>query len=79
MDSNISRVKIYVRLLGEGTEVCRPTEALDLGNGLFEVLPTAHYDTVNERWEFPPRSVVRGKRIEAAQDTYLLAVSREDE
>ncbi len=75
MDPNTNRVKIYVRLLDEGTEVCRSTEALDLNNGLFEILPTEQYDPENEKWEFPPGSVVRGKRIEDVKDAYLLAMS----
>ena len=33
-------VEIHIRLLDEGTECSRPTQALDLGNGLFQVLPT---------------------------------------
>jgi hypothetical protein len=36
-----NKVKIYVRLIDEGTGVFRPTEALDLGNGLLEILPGA--------------------------------------
>jgi hypothetical protein len=32
MASNTKTKKIYVRLLDEGTEVSRPTEALDLGD-----------------------------------------------
>jgi hypothetical protein len=39
-------VEIYIRLLDEGTECSRPTQALDLGNGLFKVLPTSNYDPV---------------------------------
>lgn len=74
MDSNIERVKIYVRLLNEGTEVSRPTEALNLGGGLFEILPTERYDPAEETWEFPPGSVVRAKPIEEAAGKYLLAV-----
>jgi hypothetical protein len=75
MDSNIKRVKIYVRLLNEGTEVSRPTQALDLGSDLFEILPTEGYDPEDETWEFPPGSVVRAELIEDATGTYLLAVS----
>jgi hypothetical protein len=30
---SIARTIVYVRLLDEGTEVSRPTEAIDLGNG----------------------------------------------
>ena len=69
------RVKIYVPLLNEGTDVSRPTEAIDLGDGLFEILPSEHYDPEDESWEFPPGSVVRAKQIEHETGPYLLAVS----
>ena len=52
-------VEIHIRLLREGTECSRPTQALDLGNGLFKVLPTSGYDPQDEVWEFPPNSIVR--------------------
>ena len=45
-----NKVKIYVRLIDESTEVCRPTEALDLGNGLLERLPTPDYDSEDGTW-----------------------------
>jgi hypothetical protein len=35
------------------TDVSRPTEALDLGDGRFELLPTPDYDPENETWEVP--------------------------
>lgn len=73
MDSNTNTVNIYVRLLGEGTEVSRPTQALYLGDGLFKVLATEHYDPDDEKWEFPPGSIVRATRIEQGRDAYLLA------
>jgi hypothetical protein len=75
MASNTSRVRIYVRLLDEGTEVGRPTEGLDLGGGFFKILPNEHYDPEEEKWEFPPGSVVRGERIGDASGAYLRAVS----
>ncbi len=52
-------VEIYVRLLDEGVACSRPTEALDLGNGLFKMLATPDYDAEAEHWEFPPDSIVR--------------------
>ena len=51
------RVKVYVRLLDEGTKVSRLTEALDSGNGLFRILPCPGYDPEDESWEFPPGSI----------------------
>ncbi len=72
-------VEIFIRLLHEGTECSRPTEALDLGNGLFKVLPTPNYDLGDEVWEFPPDSIVRtelrrseGKEFRIAVAPYLI-------
>jgi hypothetical protein len=73
-DSNTSKVKIFVRLLDEGTDVSRPTDALDLGNGLFKILPIPNYDPEEEIWEFPPGSVVRSERRQSEAGEYLLAV-----
>ena len=67
-------VEIYVRLLDEGTECSRPTQALDLGNGLFKVLPTPNYDPADEVWEFPPDSIVRSKIHRSEGKEFLLAV-----
>lgn len=61
MDSGTKKAKIHVRLLGEGTEVSRSTEAMDFGGGLFQLLSTAGYDPQDEVWEFPPGSVVRAE------------------
>jgi len=58
-DTNTKKVKVYVRLIGEGTEVSRPTEAADLGNGLFQILAASNYNPDDETWEFPPGTIVR--------------------
>jgi hypothetical protein len=42
------RVKIFVYLLGEGTDVWRPTDAVSIGDGLFKILPTPGYDPEDE-------------------------------
>ena len=67
--------RIYIRLLDEGTEYSRPTQALELGNGLFKVLPTSNYDPADEVWEFPPDSVVRSEVKCSEGKEFLLAVS----
>ncbi len=74
MDSNTRIVTIYVRLLDEGTEVSRPTKALDLGNGLFKVLATPTYDPEDEKWEFPPESIVKVAKQSREAEEYLMAV-----
>lgn len=76
-------VKIHVSLLEEGAPTWRPTKALDLGNGLYELLPTENYDPEDEIWEFEPRSVVMGQeRYTDAKEKILIAtrlpVSREE-
>ena len=52
-------VIIYVPLLDEGTPTCRGTQAIDLGNGLYKLLPTDNYDSDDETWEYLPGSIVR--------------------
>jgi hypothetical protein len=71
---SIARTIVYVRLLDEGTEVSRPTEAIDLGNGLLKLLPTPNYNPEDEKWEFPPNSVVRVEKRAAPSGEHLLAV-----
>jgi hypothetical protein len=48
MKSDGSRVKFFVYLLEEGTDVWRPTEAVPIGDGLFKILPTPDYDSEDE-------------------------------
>ncbi len=59
MALNTDMQQIYVRLLDEGTEVFRPAEAEPLPDGCFKLLPTEGYDPEDEKWEFPPGSIVR--------------------
>ena len=73
MDSSPERIQIYVRLLNEGTEVSRPTEAVSCGGGLYRLLPTAGYDPDDEEWEFFPGSVVRAVRRTDGLGEFLLA------
>jgi hypothetical protein len=68
-------IEIYIRLLDEGTPCSRPTQAIDLGNGLFKVLPTPAYDPTDEVWEFPPGSIVRSSVREFDGKEHLLAVA----
>jgi hypothetical protein len=66
---------IHVRLLNEGTEVSRPTEGREVGEGgVYEVLPCANYDPSDEEWEFPPGSHVRIARRESDDGEYFIAV-----
>jgi hypothetical protein len=50
--------EIYIPLVGEGTDVIRPTKAIPLGNNQFQILTTIDYDPETETWKFLPGSVV---------------------
>jgi hypothetical protein len=65
---------IYIRLLDEGTEVARPTRAVDMGDGTFRVLPTPDYDPEDEHWEFPPGSIVQCETRQQQDADFLMAV-----
>jgi hypothetical protein len=42
----------------------RLTNAIDLGNGLYKILPTPDYDPEDEDWEFVPETIVRGEWVD---------------
>jgi hypothetical protein len=67
---------VFVRLLDEGTEVVRPTSALPLGDGSFQLLPTSDYDPETEMWEFLPGSKVQLERTTRSGGKILLAVAK---
>ena len=75
-NTNAMTTTIHVRLLNEGTDVSRPTEGRAMGDGVYEILPTADYDPLDEEWEFPPGSRVRiAKRESADEGEYFIAVA----
>ena len=67
-------VKIFVQLLEEGSSAARPTQAVELGNGLYKLLPTPNFDVADEVWEFPPGSIVRCVKENDGKEDYLFAV-----
>jgi hypothetical protein len=71
-------ITLYVRLLDEGTDVTRPTQAEELTGGYFRVLSSPDYDPEDEHWEFPPGSIVRAESRELRDDEFLLAVEGAD-
>lgn len=68
-------VSMYVNLLDEGAPCARPTRAVALGGGLFELLATEDYDPNEEHWEISPGSVVRGVESDLKGETHLSAVA----
>ena len=71
-------VNIYIRLLDEGTEVFRPTRALDLGDGIYRLEAAPGYDPEDENWEFVPGSDLRGevRSFESGQHLVAIRASR---
>lgn len=65
--------QVHVRLLDEGTEVTRPTLAVELGDGRYRLLPTQDYDPRDEVWEFPPESIVLAERRQVEGEDILFA------
>jgi hypothetical protein len=76
MVSYTNAVEIYIPLLNEGTDVCRATKGLPLGEMRFKVLPTPTYSSELEEWEFPPGSVVECKLENRENREVLVARSR---
>ena len=71
--NNLVKVHVIITDYDEyGT--ARPTMAIDLGDGLYKLLPIDNYDTADETWEFPPGSIVRVKPMESKYFKYQLAV-----
>jgi len=66
---------IYVKLLNEGTDVWRPVEAKEIKEDLFEILPAPVYRASDERWEFPPGSVVGGEMRVLSGGEVVVAIS----
>ncbi len=67
--------EIYVALLDEGTDVWRPVPAHPVGDGIYILLRPDDYDAEDERWEFPPGSVVKCEQRNT-RDGPILAAAR---
>jgi hypothetical protein len=69
-----NRETVFVFLEDEGTNVWRPTQAQRLADGTYRLLPPADYDPDDEKWEFPPGSIVRCERRKLSGRQKLVAV-----
>lgn len=74
MASNTDTTLVYVRLLGEGTVVYRPTSAAPIGPDTVRLLTPDGYDPMDEDWEFKPGSVVRVERRTLEGEEVYVAV-----
>ena len=66
------QAQIYIHL--EEDDASRPTQALVLGDNLYQILPTPDYDAEDEVWEFIPGTIVRCEEREYNGKPYLQAV-----
>lgn len=55
-----NQMQIYVYLLDEPVDVWRPVQAIEKGNGLYQIV-SENLDTDDERWEFTTGDIVRVK------------------
>ena len=60
-------------LLAEGTSVWRPVRAEPLADSAFRIVADQPYDTDDERWKFPPGSVVRCRPQSLSGGIFLTA------
>jgi hypothetical protein len=74
VETGARTIILHIRLINEGTEVARPTQALALTDGTFRLLPTSDYDPENEIWEFPPGSIVGAEVQHWSSGEILVAV-----
>lgn len=68
--------EIYVALLDEGVNVWRPVPALRVDTDTYVILKPDDHDPEDERWEFPPGSVVTVKDRKLSDGTVRAAVAR---
>ena len=65
---------VYVPLLYEGTDVWRPAPARKVSDSVYEILRPPQYDPDDEKWEFPPGSVVQCAPRRTSDGELLTAV-----
>lgn len=70
-------ITLYVRLMNEGVDVVRPTQAERLADGTFRLFPTPDYDPEDETWEFPPASIVAAEVQQWSSGEILVAIQPE--
>ena len=76
-DENIlTTTEIYVQLLGDEEGTLRPTQAVQLPDNKYKILPITNFDTADELWEFPPGTIVHCEERSYRERKYLLAVEK---
>jgi hypothetical protein len=73
-----AREMVFVRLIGEGTQVFRPVPAVRLDQRTFRLAAPANHDLEDEEWEFESGTVVRCERRMIEGRDVFVAISRVD-
>jgi hypothetical protein len=68
-------ITLYVRLLDEGTNCWRPTQAELVKEGIYRLLPTTNYNPDDESWEFLPGTLVRCQTLMLSEGSKIVAVA----
>ena len=68
-------MKIYIELLGEGTPVWRPVDAVHIQDDLYRIVQTNEQPD-DERWPFEADSIVRCK-LKQTEEGDLILVAHE--
>ncbi len=71
--------KIYIKLLGEGTTVYRPVNAMKIDKKIFKISSNMVYDSDDEVWEFLPGSTVLVKELTLEGERVLVAIKHTKE
>lgn len=69
---------IYVRLLNDGADRWTPVLARELAPLIYEVIGVAGDDTVDDKWEFAPGTIVRCEERTVSGESRRVAVARAD-
>jgi hypothetical protein len=67
---------IYVRLIDEGTPVYRPVPSFQISQNVYKIGNQLIYNPNDEKWEFPPNTIVRVMEMCLSGNTVLVAVER---
>lgn len=75
-DTNGAMGTVYVRLLGEGTEVFRPVPAIVLSGSKCVLRGQEIFDPIDEDWEFLPGTTVNVEERLLNGESVLVAIRK---
>ena len=76
LNTNEMEKTIYIQLLGEGTLVYRPVQAIKIGENIYQLKGEEIFDSEDEEWKFLPGSKVRVEQKELEGEKVLVAIEQ---